>query len=118
MKFIPFNKGTWIKGKDYSKKVLFTEKELSQQGAVAQIVRIKPGKTVKLHLHKKQTEVFLAVSGQATILISGKRLKIKAGDAILCQPGDQHGVENKSKQDFVLAVFKTNFRDKDFFEVK
>lgn len=117
MRYIPFKKGTWQKGYkrhgEYFKKILFTEKDLNQKGTATQLVRIKPGRTVHLHTHKKQTEVFLGITGQATIIVDGKRLKIKPGDAILCRPGDDHGVENKSREEFILAVFKTNFKKGD-----
>jgi len=79
-----------------------------------QKVLFKPGESVGLHHHERQTEVFVVLSGTALFQIAGRQLHPGAGDVILCEPGDKHRVENKSGEDFLMAVFKTNApREKD-----
>ncbi len=48
---------------------------------------LKPGaKSAKYHSHSKQEEFFLVLKGAGTLRLSGKKLRVKAGDFV-AKPG-------------------------------
>ncbi|MEM1579227.1 MAG: cupin domain-containing protein [Archaeoglobaceae archaeon] len=88
--------------------------ELSKD-CFTQIVEVKPKKEVGKHYHKKQTEVFAILGGEAIFGIGEKVYEAKTGDVFLCKPGEKHWVKNKSDQPFRILVFKFNFAENDTF---
>jgi|Deesub1362A_J573_1020465.scaffolds.fasta_scaffold00023_219 quercetin dioxygenase-like cupin family protein len=106
--------GDWIYREGYRKKILSDEKNLGK-GNLVQIVEIKPGWKVKPHYHQIQTEFFYILHGEATLSIGGEEYIAKPGECYLCKPGKIHFVENHGEDDFMLLVFKTNWREKDSY---
>lgn len=115
MKFIDSTKGTWIKGRGYEKRVLFSESDLQCKGTLAQALRIRPGEEVGNHHHEKQFEVFCFTSGRGIFIVSGERVKVAAGDVLLVEPGDVHAIVNDSEEDLLYVAFKTNYVKDDLF---
>jgi len=64
-------------------------------------------------VHKRQTEVYVILSGKARIFLDGKAFPAQPGDAFLYHPGDTHYLWNRSSKDFTLAVFKINLPAKN-----
>jgi len=115
VKYLKSNKGEWIHCKGYKKKVILDEKDLNCKGTLFQIIKINPKTEIKPHFHKKMTEVFFILKGNAIIFIEGKDYRLEPGDALVCHPGEVHGAKNDSNKEFEYAVFKTNVEENDSF---
>jgi len=101
-------KGT-IHAKDYSKRVIFIPEDFQKEGHLLQVVTIPPKTKQRPHFHRKQTEVFYILKGEAYIYINNKEYLAKPGDAFICSPGDKHNLWNQTDKDFKLVVFKNDF---------
>lgn len=42
------------------------------------------------HVHEKDSEVFLILQGKAIIQIDGQETPLRAGDIVVCEPGEDH----------------------------
>jgi mannose-6-phosphate isomerase-like protein (cupin superfamily) len=108
MKYRPAGLGKVVEEKDYSKTIIFSGDDFAEGGHLLQVVTVPPRTKQRLHLHKRQTEIFYVLEGRASIEIAGEEFDARAGDAFICTPGDRHSLWNQSDQDFRLIVFKIN----------
>ena len=77
--------------------------------------RVPPSATVcPLHAHTGQWELFVVISGTATIRTRAgedsdiEKTKVSAGDAFVQPPGTAHQIINTGKGDFVFYVIADN----------
>ena len=112
MKYKPKGEGKIVQKKDYSKRIIFSTKDFKEKGHFLQVVTIPAKTKQRLHFHKKQTEVYYVLEGEALLDMKEKEFLAKPGDAFICGPGDKHRVWNKSDKDFKLVVFKINLPKK------
>lgn len=82
--------GPWTEGRGYRKRTLLEEAELGLGGAFIQEVRFKEGERVPSHYHRRQTEVFIALT-DVEFQINGGPVRMRPGDIVVCEPGDVHG---------------------------
>lgn len=115
MKVVEQKEKTWIPCPGYYKKILLTENDLNSKGNLFQIVKVKPGKEIKSHYHKKTEEVYYVLEGKGIIWVNDYKSRCKPGDVILCEPGDRHGAINDTDEELVWLVFKINARKNDTF---
>lgn len=106
---------TWVPCPGYSKKILLTENELKSKGNLIQIVKVKPGKEIKSHYHKKTKEIYYVLEGRGIIWVNDYRSRCKPGDVILCEPKDKHGAINDTEEYLVWLVFKIDATKNDTF---
>src|SRR5690349_18001288 len=60
-----------------------------------ELVKVPPGKAnFPLHAHAAQTEYYLVISGQGSILGEQAELRLAAGDHVICHPGEAHQITN------------------------
>ena len=99
--------------------VIFESKDFSSPGHLLQVVSNLAGKKLKAHFHKKQTEVWYFLEGNATWTINGVAYTVKPGDAFVIEPNDVHEVNNTNTTDCKVLVFKINLPkdDPDFYTV-
>lgn len=93
---------------DYSKRIIFNQKDFPEPGHLLQVVTIPPNTRQRNHTHGVQTEIFYILEGNATLTINGKAYVAYPGDAFICEPGDQHSFHNETGSEFRLVVFKIN----------
>jgi quercetin dioxygenase-like cupin family protein len=108
MKYKPTGSGDIVNEGDYSKRIIFSGKDLPEEGHLLQVVTIPPRTKQRLHAHRQQTEVFYVLEGEALIHIGGDDFLARRGDAFICSPGDEHSLWNQSDEDFEIGVFKIN----------
>ena len=111
MKYRPAGSGQVVDERDYSKTIIFSGDDFVEEGYVVQVVTVPPRTKQRLHLHRRQTEVFYVLGGRALIDIAGEEYDAGPGDAFVCGPEDRHSLWNQSDQDFRLIVFKINKPD-------
>jgi mannose-6-phosphate isomerase-like protein (cupin superfamily) len=62
-------------------------------------VVVPPGSESQAHQHH-QGELFIGISGNATIVVDGERRPFGAGDLVHLPPESRHSVVNDGEQDF------------------
>ncbi|MBT8171828.1 cupin domain-containing protein [Candidatus Bathyarchaeota archaeon] len=113
MKFVKLTKEGWLEKQGYLKKILLTEKDLKSKGNIVQIIKNKAHTEIKPHFHQKMTEIYHILKGNALIFCGDIRVRANPGDTLLCEPGEVHGLNNDSDQDFLFIVFKINACEDD-----
>lgn len=83
----------------------FLSRPMGCKGIGFSFVRCKPGEgATYLHRHKVQEEVFIALKGDGTIILDGKRIKMPEGTIIRVGPTVWRALGNDSKSDVVFMV--------------
>ncbi|HYK08252.1 MAG TPA: cupin domain-containing protein [Candidatus Eisenbacteria bacterium] len=113
MKHIKRGEGKEVVKKDYIKHILFSLEDFKEKGHLLQTVSIPPQTKQRLHKHYLQTEVWYVLDGEASIFINTEEFIAHRGDAFIADPGDVHGLWNKTDQPFTLVVFKINLPEND-----
>jgi mannose-6-phosphate isomerase-like protein (cupin superfamily) len=66
---------------------------------------LSPGQSQAPHAHAASDKVYAVLSGSGAIRVGAERLDVRAGHAVLCPAGSDHGVENTGPGDLRLLVF-------------
>ncbi|MDW5562795.1 MAG: cupin domain-containing protein [Methanomassiliicoccus sp.] len=103
--------GAWEQGRGYCKRRMVLEGVLPQEVDLLQEVRFRKGDTVPPHYHRIQTEVFFVLA-RGSITIDDTRVDAEAGDIIVCEPGEVHGMP-LVEADFGFMVMKIDYREDD-----
>jgi len=70
---------------------------------------VPPGALVcPVHAHTVQWELFVVLSGTATVKSNGETHVVKMGDAYLQPPGTPHQIINTGREDFIFYVIADN----------
>jgi uncharacterized cupin superfamily protein len=81
-----------------------------------QIRRVPPGASVcPYHSHTSQWELFIILSGEATIRRDGETFVVRAGDAFVHPPGVCHQITNASEGDDLTFYIVTDNPPVDVF---
>ena len=82
-----------------------------------QLRRVPPGAAVcPLHAHTAQWELFVVLSGEATVRVGNQRQVVRAGEAFVQPPGTAHQMTNTGTDDFVFYVIADNlFADSTYY---
>lgn len=95
-KFMPLSK---VKEKE------FLSRPMGCKGIGFSFVRCKPGQgATYVHRHKVQEEVFIALKGDGTIILDGRRIKMPEGTVVRVGPKAWRALGNDSKKDVVFLV--------------
>ncbi|MBI0583924.1 MAG: cupin domain-containing protein [Methanomassiliicoccus sp.] len=101
----------WEQGQGYRKRKVFLEGVLPRPVDFLQEVRFRKGATVPMHYHRVQTEIFFVLA-PGSITIDGVAVDAEAGDVIVCEPGEVHGMP-LVEEDFGFLVMKIDHREDD-----
>jgi uncharacterized cupin superfamily protein len=81
-----------------------------------QIRRVPPGASVcPYHAHAAQWELFILVSGQATVRRDGETYTVAGGDSFIHPPGTPHQITNSSATDDLTFYVVANNPELDVF---
>ena len=106
-----------IPGEKFRSETLAEEDKAKDLGGI--FVILVPGSGPPYHYHEKRESVIVAISGEATEILEGKEMPIKAGDVIYIPAGEKHTTVNRSGGEFrYLEFFTCPPTAKDFVEVK
>lgn len=70
------------------------------------VVVIGPGEEHPCHMHVNQEESFLAQEGKCDVYVNGEKVVLKAGDYLICEPGDAHFFHNPYEESFKSVFVK------------
>ena len=83
----------------------FLSRPMGCKGIGFSFARCKPGEgATYVHRHKVQEEVFIALKGEGTIILDGKRIKMPQGTIVRVGPTVWRALGNDSKRDAVFMV--------------
>ncbi len=91
--------------KPYRPEILADEHKAKDLGGMFGL--LVPGSQVPYHYHKKRESIIFVISGEATEIVEGKEIPIKAGDVIYIPAGEKHTTVNSSERDFRYLEFFT-----------
>ena len=101
----------------YREEILTQENQANDLGGI--LVVLVPGSGPPYHYHEKRESIIMAISGEATEILEGKEIPIKACTVIFIPPGEKHTTVNTSQQEFRYLEFFTHPpAGNDFLEVK
>ena len=78
-------------------------------------VVVKPNGVVPKHKHKFTDEIFYITGGGAFMSVDDKEVKVKPGDFIYVEKGEEHGFRNLYDEEFKMLVLKVNYKEGDSF---
>jgi quercetin dioxygenase-like cupin family protein len=103
-------------GKPYRPEILTTEHGAKNIGGMLGL--LVAGSQVPYHYHKNRESIIIVISGEATEVVEGKEIPIKAGDVLYIPAGEKHMTINRSNKDFrYLEYFTYPPGTADFVEV-
>ena len=73
------------------------------------VLRIKPGTAnFPFHSHAAEWEFYHIVSGTGVMRAGKNKFKVRAGDCLMCPPGEPHQLINTGRVDLVYNVVANN----------
>jgi quercetin dioxygenase-like cupin family protein len=104
-------------GMPYRPEILTKEHQAKNLGGMFGL--LVASSQVPYHYHNHRESIIIALSGEATEVIEGQEIQIKAGDVLFILAGEKHTTINRSNQDFrYLEFFTCPPLTADFVEVK
>jgi quercetin dioxygenase-like cupin family protein len=104
-------------GMPYRPEILTKEHQAKNLGGMFGL--LVAGSQVPYHYHNHRESIIIVLSGEATEVIEGQEIQIKAGDVLFIPAGEKHTTINRSNQDFrYLEFFTCPPLTADFVEVK
>ena len=104
-------------GQAYRPEIMLSEHGAKSLGGMFGL--LVPGSQVPYHYHTNRESVIVVISGEATEVIEGKEIPIKAGDILFIPAGEKHTTINRSKNDCrYLEFFTCPPLSADFVAVK
>ncbi|TMA55357.1 MAG: cupin domain-containing protein [Deltaproteobacteria bacterium] len=83
----------------------FLSRPMGCKGIGFSFVRCKPGQgATYVHRHKVQEEVFIALKGEGTIILDGKRIRMPEGTIVRVSPTVWRALGNDSNKDVVFMI--------------
>jgi quercetin dioxygenase-like cupin family protein len=65
----------------------------------------EPGQSQAPHAHEGADKIYYVLEGRGTFTVGAEERELGSGLAVLCPPGEDHGVVNTSGQRLVVLVF-------------
>ena len=104
-------------GVSFRPEILTHEHNAKQLGGMFGL--LIPGSQVPYHYHRHRESIIVIISGEATEIVEGNEIPIKAGDILFIPAGEKHTTVNRSTKDFrYLEFFTSPPVSADFVEVK
>lgn len=66
---------------------------------------LEPGQSQAPHTHEREDKVMIVLEGEGTVRSGNETRALGAGDAMLAEAGEPHGVANESSARLVVLVF-------------
>ena len=75
------------------------------------IIRLKQGDSLGIHRHEKECEIYYVIQGRGWYRDNEQEYEIKAGEAVICQDGDSHGISNNEKEELVFIALVVSYKE-------
>lgn len=81
---------------------IFEKAELKDKANMFAEVTLLPGESIGEHPHGEEGEMYIVMSGKATVTDCGKVYELGAGDAMWTTGGETHSIQNNSSELLVI----------------
>lgn len=71
-------------------------------------IRLRQGDSLGMHRHENECEIYYVIQGCGWYRDNEQEYEIKAGEAVICQDGDCHGISNNEKEELVFIALVVN----------
>ena len=78
--------------------------ELLNKGRLFSLITLEPGCGIGYHIHEKESELFYIVKGSAHYNDGGGEIQVNAGDVTIVEPGNGHGITNRTDETCELVA--------------
>ncbi|MFC1943020.1 cupin domain-containing protein [Chloroflexota bacterium] len=68
---------------------------------------LPPGVQTPYHFHNKRESIIIPIRGEATEIVEGEEIPIKANDILYIPAGEKHATVNRTDKDFLYLEFHT-----------
>ena len=92
-------------GTRFIREILTSEQKAENLGGLFGL--LVPGSQVPYHFHNKRESIIIAISGDATEIVEGKEIPIKANDILYIPVHEKHMTVNRTDKDFRYLEFYT-----------
>ncbi len=104
-------------GKRFRQEILMKEQSAENLGGISGL--LPPGTQVPYHFHNRRESVIIAICGEATEIVEGKDIPIKANEVLFIPAGEKHATVNRTGKAFrYLEFFTCPPVEAAFIEVK
>lgn len=72
-------------------------------------ITVEPKSSLGIHEHTGECELYFVTSGSGTYTDNGEEYTVEAGDVMLCESGNSHGIKNLSSTEplkFIAVIMK------------
>lgn len=66
---------------------------------------VGPGQAQTPHVHDASDKVYVVLSGRGRVRVGAEAHDVRAGHAVFCPAGAEHGVDNAGPEDLRLLVY-------------
>lgn len=77
------------------------------------VILLRPGQAMGEHGHEQVEETFYFVEGAPTLIVDGKEMPTKEGDAFRLEPPERHDIRNDTQQTVKLVFVKCPYLPHD-----
>ncbi|MGL4854530.1 MAG: cupin domain-containing protein, partial [Lentisphaeria bacterium] len=88
----------------------FNADEMQSANRLCAKLTFAPGCSSGFHIHEKEEEIFLILSGKGEVNDNGIICYVKEGDSILTKSGEGHSIKNIGEEDLVIIAIITCFK--------
>ena len=75
----------------------------------AMLLRVPPGQRPwPYHFHASQWEFYFVIEGSGEMRLEEETVPIRAGDAMMCPPGEAHQLHNTGESDLLVQIIADN----------
>ncbi|MBI4297236.1 MAG: cupin domain-containing protein [Chloroflexi bacterium] len=92
-------------GTRYRQDILTNKQKAENLGGMFGV--LPPGGQVSYHFHNRRESIIIAISGEATEIVEGKEIPIKAKDVLYIRAREKHMTMNKTSNEFRYLEFFT-----------
>ena len=80
------------------KSLISGPEELLDKGRLFSVITLEPGCSIGYHVHENESELFYIVKGSADYNDGGEEIRVNAGDVTIVEPGNGHGITNRTNE--------------------
>lgn len=84
--------------------LISSSEELLNKGRLFSVITLEPGCSIGYHVHENESELFYIVKGSADYNDGGEEIKVNAGDVTIVEPGNGHGITNRTSETCELVA--------------
>ncbi len=75
------------------------------ENVLCDIYALEPGQAQNPHTHHDSDKIYMAITGQARVKISGEEQILKENQIVIAPAGQEHGISNPGPERLSVLVF-------------